>query len=180
VAYAGPNVEYFAGDFDGDGRADIASRNVRTGYMAIRRTRGAGYNMLEDLDLNAGPSASSPAWRTVVADMDGDGRADFVDVHPSSGQIWRHLNLGFSLSGPSPGFDPVGTLMGNAFVGAGWTVMFGDFDGDGRADYADLYNGGDGLGYFFMHRNTGNGFDGGYGSRIDIGGLPNWRVLGGQ
>jgi hypothetical protein len=179
VVYVGPDVEFFVGQFDNDQYADIASRNVRTGYMAIRRNKGGsgGNNWFVDLHLNAGPTAVGPNWRTYVADLSGDGRTDFIDLWVPGGNMWRHVNDG----NPTYWFSLTGDAISGT-VTSGYTPFFGDFNGDNYADLADLLNPGTGVGYFFMHLNSGGTtFGGNYGANpITTGGAPNWRILNAQ
>jgi hypothetical protein len=191
VIYGGPNVEYFTGDFDGDGRADVASRNVKTGYLSIVRNVGylhkpspsGPYLMnFQDWALNAGPTATHPNWRTLIADMNGDNRADFLDQWLPDGRVWRHLNdpanAGTAIFGPGleMNFGIVGGV--NPTAGASWTTVFGDWDGNGWADFGDLLNINNGIGYFWKHLNLGTSFGPDYGPRIDTNGAPNWRMIG--
>ncbi len=133
-------------DINGDGWAD---------YLVVNQATGAVTAL-----LNGGPNASAPGgwnwtslgtiangggtngWPVVFADIDGDGMADYVVVAPSNGAAWVWLNKGGS-SGTSASLIPTLTGTGG-WVAAGHitnglgsgTVIFGDINGDGKADYA--------------------------------------------
>jgi len=68
------------------------------------------------------------------ADMDGDGRDDYLVLHPGSGAVdaWRNLG-GDSASGP--GWAPMGRIAGGVNPAPNDTVSFADIDGDRRDDY---------------------------------------------
>ena len=110
--------------------------------------------------------------------MDGDNRADLLDQWLPDGRLWRHLNK------PAAGaavFESAFVEMSSGYnpaAGGSWTTMIGDFDGDGRADFADLLYPGGNIGYFWKHRNEGTYFGPDYGPRVDTSGAPNWRMIG--
>lgn len=71
----------------------------------------------------------------LFADMDGDGRDDYLVVDTDTGAVKCWLN-----TGPDT-FDYKGEIaIGTGGVGAG--VRFADMDGDGKADYIYLNDGG--------------------------------------
>src|SRR5690606_40172945 len=74
--------------------------------------------------------------RVLYADLDGDARADYIEVNDdSSVRAW--LNGGPKPSGGDWYWFPQGTIAGG--VGAsGADIRFADLDGDGRADYVKV------------------------------------------
>jgi hypothetical protein len=125
------------GDFNGDGRQDVAIHNSGTGVVYVYVTAasipdGAGVN------VNAAESAALttlPAGAVVmgVGDFNGDGRADVL-VQDASGNLVALV----SDAGVTPG-NPVGLdATKTGFITnppAGWSVLsVADADGDGNAD----------------------------------------------
>ena len=119
-----------AGDFDGDGDADILWRNysadVYSGFNCIWYMNGAGVesygypDRVTDLD-----------WRIVgTGDFDGDGNTDI---------LWRNTG-----TGQFTGFNCIWYMSGGAVVGYAypdrvtdleWGIVgTGDFNGDGNTD----------------------------------------------
>lgn len=84
------------------------------------------------------------------ADIDGDGRADYLVVYDGGAvKAWR--NTGNILSSTGRKFEELGTIATG--VGEpGSKVRFADIDGDGLADYLVLYD----QGSLKAWRNTGN------------------------
>jgi hypothetical protein len=124
------------GDFDGDGRVDVGVYDSAVGFEIIRSGKGTGipyampapavpFSLLKGDALGqkfGGPSAVSRAIIPVVADYDGDGKADFGYWNPSNGMWTVHTSGNHDLS------VQWGTL-GDIPVPA-------DYDGDGRTDWA--------------------------------------------
>ncbi len=103
------------GDYDGDGKADIAVQRDFDGSWWIWPSSGApAYNRYW------GVPGDIPA----PADYDGDGKTDIAVFRPSTGE-W------FALIGPNGD-----QLLLRQFGLNGDHPMPGDYDGDGRADFA--------------------------------------------
>jgi hypothetical protein len=93
---------------------------------------------------------AGPDWTTIVADFNGDGLADIADLQLSSNIFWVHLNRGARYGFD---FDPEVYVWADGYGSAPtWKVIVGDFNGDGKADYADLLDNGT----FWVHLNTGD------------------------
>jgi cyclophilin family peptidyl-prolyl cis-trans isomerase len=117
--------EVVRGDFDGDGRSDVALLSA-AGNWWVALTPASGPNA---------PLASWASLRTdvswkfpTVGDFTGDGRADIALFNPVSG-VWRVLasNGGGFEKLTFDTWDPT----------ADWTTpLAGDFNGDGRDDIA--------------------------------------------
>src|SRR5262249_10162563 len=118
------------GDFDGDGRADLVAYygnadGLET-YVALA-TVGGNFT---DLTYTSLPGFAGAT--VIVADVNGDGRMDLVG---SSQNV-----LGWQLmAATSTGNGTFGMPNGGSFLpfnSLGWFVIAGDFNGDGRMDFA--------------------------------------------
>jgi hypothetical protein len=80
------------------------------------------------------PGVGAPSSEVIFADVDCDGRADYLVVNPANGAVTAYLNLGVS-SFPVWG-APVEIAPGVGSPGS-W-VRFAGIDGDGCDDYLTL------------------------------------------
>jgi len=136
-------AQFVAGDFNGDGRADVmAMYNLGTQSDGSNAT-GA----YEWLGTSSGLSYKGQIWqasgftwsaaRWVSGDFNGDGYADVMAMY----------NLGGSTTGA---YEWLGTSSGLNYKGQIWQAsgftwsaarwVSGDFNGDGRADVMAMYN----------------------------------------
>jgi hypothetical protein len=120
-------------DFNGDKFADFADLNAG-GTFWTHVNLGNGTFATGDYNWGQTMATSSQAWRSLAADFNGDGRADFADLNAtldsgSSGHLWVHFN-----HGPS-GYSHLG-MHGStaASTDPGIEVLPGDFNCDGSAD----------------------------------------------
>ncbi|MBB2943434.1 hypothetical protein FB565_003147 [Actinoplanes lutulentus] len=118
-------------DIDGDGKADYLAVNHFTGDTRMWRNASTGNGSFPWLPLGSITVGNSS--RVVFADIDGDRRADYLQVNnDSSVQAW--LNGGANPAGGDYFWIPQGTIA--VGVGAaGSSVRFADLNGDRRADY---------------------------------------------
>lgn len=113
-----------AGDFDGDGRADILWQDT-TGAVAVWSMAG-GLKVRDSYPGGAGPGTS---WQIQgLGDFDGNGRSDI---------LWRHtggaLAIWFDGGAAGVAYPSYRNIPG--LVDAGLQVQaVADFNGDGRAD----------------------------------------------
>ena len=144
-------ASWFAGDFDGDGRADLATVFGDQGSASI------------DVWLSTGSTFAQHRWATqqggfwntqkwLAGDFDGDGRTDLANVFGDLGQISIdvHRSTGVTFT-----MNRWATRQGGFWDAQKW--LAGDFDGDGRADLANVFN--DlGVTSIDVHRSTGAAF----------------------
>ena len=108
------------GDYDGDGKTDIAIYETNTGAWWIIPSSG-----IPAYGVGWGGSAFKP----VPGDYDGDGKTDIAIYDNVSGGWWII---------PSSGAGPQGQVgaYGVGWGGSGFTPVTGDYDGDGKTDIA--------------------------------------------
>ncbi|MEM9598349.1 MAG: VCBS repeat-containing protein [Acidobacteriota bacterium] len=132
----GPGQHYLAGDFDGDGHPDVARVFADFGLTSI------------DVHLSWGSGLAHQRWATrqgmhwgtqrfVAGDVDGDGRDDIVrvfgDADQTSMDLFQSQGGSFSMSRAVTRQGPHDDTM---------KYVAGDFDGDGAADVAKVYDDG--------------------------------------
>ena len=124
-----PNVT--AGDFNGDGKTDIAVPIPPSGVIAILLGNGDGTFQTSAVS----PTVGQWANRVAVGDLNGDGIADiYVDAETSLTNVFVLLGNGdgtFSVVANGPPQQP-----------CCWSTAVADFNGDGVSDLAstDFYN----------------------------------------
>ncbi|RLU83038.1 esterase [Streptomyces griseocarneus] len=160
-AYAA-NSRIVAGDFDGNGRDDIAA------FYGYSDASAALFTYLSEPDgtfRKETKSWNAPAnswWgqnmKIVAGDFDGNGRADIGAVY---GYGDGSLALFTFRSNPDGGFDETPIKSWTAQPGQ-WNasnvqLLVGNYNGDGRADMAAFYNYGDGNSALFTFTSETNG-----------------------
>ncbi len=132
----GSGVKAVAGDFNADGRADIALVGGSGWYtVPVGFSRGyGGFDVTNAAARDLAGWAQGSGVKAVVGDFNADGRADIALV---GGSGWYTVPVGFSRGDGS--FDvtnvAVRDLPGWA-QGSGVKAVAGDFNADGRADIA--------------------------------------------
>jgi hypothetical protein len=111
------------GDFDGDHCDDIVLSNVGTdGWFRVYQSRcnflPGGYAGFYSTPLMSAQGVGHPSIVQVFGDFNGDGLADYADVHKDTGEIWWHANLG-----PGVGFSPVHSAYGLYSSTPGWSIL---------------------------------------------------------
>jgi subtilisin-like proprotein convertase family protein len=115
-------VNVITGDFNGDGKTDVAARNITTGQWWVGINTGSAFSF-----SFWGTWSTAVTWVDVNAgDFNGDGKTDITGRVQSSGQWWTNISLGNSFST---------TFWATWNPSVTWVdVKVGDFDGDGKTD----------------------------------------------
>jgi FG-GAP-like repeat/Salmonella virulence plasmid 65kDa B protein/Insecticide toxin TcdB middle/N-terminal region len=127
---------WFTMDFDGDGRMDLTARD-NSGNIYLWRSTGTSF---EYAGVTPTPYTEAGAWMNsglaFTADVDGDGKTDFIFKDPSGGlSVWLSTGTGFvnawyTATGITDGTD---TLCGRYKNPTNRLFMM-DVNGDGKAD----------------------------------------------
>jgi hypothetical protein len=146
-------IQFSAGDFNGDGRPDMVSREPDGSLLLLP---GLGGNKLgTPVRIGSGWNAFNLVLGN--GDFNGDGKSDII-ARTSDGGLWLYPGSG------TGGFQP------RKQIGSGWqifkrVVAAGDFDGDSkrdllaiRGDGALLLYPGNGIGGFAVTRQVGSGW----------------------
>jgi len=109
------------GDFNADGRADVAVRNAANGAWRVLVSDGSAFN-----PVKFGTWATDTTWSNVRGgDFNGDGRTDLVGQR-ADGSWCVSTSTGSAFSDPAVW----------AVLSTGQFVTVGDFNADGRSDVA--------------------------------------------
>jgi RHS repeat-associated protein len=162
--------EMVAGDFNGDGRTDLLFRSSYdwAGHLAVLISKGDGVFEPYAVPLPGTEPllyAFDGRWigenllggqgikRITVGDYNGDGRADVLGVRRTA----RHdeLEAIVLMTRPDKGFDAIISTIYTSLNPFGmYEVLPGDFNGDGRSDFAlRIYEGE----YFLVALSRGDG-----------------------
>ncbi|KAJ7243855.1 hypothetical protein B0H12DRAFT_819301 [Mycena haematopus] len=166
-------------DLNGDGRAEylwLDTHGATTAFLNLGSSQ-SGIDAAQVDWLPSGVIATgvgAPRYQVQFADLNGDGRAEYLWVH-DDGSVDAWLNLGGPDDGPNAAkvsWLPAGTIAtGIGKDGTG--VRFADLNGDGRAEYLYL----DENGAMTAYLNLGSP-DGGAGA-ANVGWLPQGVVATG-
>jgi hypothetical protein len=124
----------FLGDFDGDGRLDVAVVDNAGPYVSILRNKGVPSQL--DFDGRLDFPVGSGARNAAVGDLDGDGLPDIVVANNGSRSVSVLRNTSTS-SGISfaPGVEIMADDLDLRYIG------LADLDGDQRTDMAVVNSG---------------------------------------
>jgi hypothetical protein len=123
------------GDFNGDGKTDYALLGGSSLYTFLSTGDGTfSYVPSTMADVNFGfPAAAS--WMAIVGDFNGDGKTDYALLGGNS--VYNFLSLGDGTFLSAPSTMPTGINFGIP-ANSSWLQIPGDFNGDGKADFALL------------------------------------------
>jgi len=123
-AMDGATTSIAAGDFNGDGKLDLAVGNP--GLMVVSVLLGKGDGTFQNPVNYASGTGSFVSSFLIAGDFNGDGRLDLANV--GGGTVSVFLNNGNGTFQPHVDYDVGGS-------DAGWLTA-GDFNGDGKLDLA--------------------------------------------
>ena len=133
-----------AGEFDGDTKLDFAAAYQNVDQVGIvKNTGGGGYS-------EATVTVASQPVFLVAADVTGDGKLDLIVASKGASAVTAFVNNGSGVFTAA-----TATSVGTGTLG----VAVGDFDGDGKADFAAIDAMGDRI-YVFHGKNDGTFIDG--------------------
>ena len=117
------------GDFNGDGKADIAWRNADPSSADFGRNTVWLMNGFARQSWGEIDRISDANWRIAgIGDYDGDGRSDIV---------WRNETTGQNSIWFMDGIVRMSYALAPSVAGSDWKIVgTGDYNGDGRADIA--------------------------------------------
>jgi hypothetical protein len=167
------------GDFNGDAKTDFAFAGATAVYVFLSNGDGtfssSAYNYPSGLSFGTPPQAN---WTPIVGDFNGDGKTDFA-ILGSTGMALFLSNGDGTFTFFVYGY-PSGVSLGNPPT-ANWTPIVGDFNGDGKTDFA--ISGSTGVDLFFSNGDaTFTFFVYGYPSGVSFGNPPtaNWTLIVGD
>ena len=141
--------KFFTGDFDGDGRGDLCifnGANWDMPYLGILRSTGTKLTYVRRYDRYLPFNEMGRHERFFVGDFNGDGKSDIATFNTAD---WNKVNFGIYTSDGAKlnsAQRHYGAITGGP-AGGGFSytmrefeqVTVGDFNGDGRSDFA-LFN----------------------------------------
>jgi hypothetical protein len=159
VGADGDSTHIAVGDFDGDGKADLALSNFNNNYVSVYIGNGDGTFQPA---MNSSTSSSSFPYPSSVAvgDFNGDGKLDLVVANQGSDTVGVLIGNGDGTFQPPVEYPAAGTF----------SVAAGDLDGDGHVDFVAATKNG-------VSVYLGKG-DGTFGAAVNYGFTPGTLALG--
>lgn len=113
-----------AGDFNGDGKTDLAVTNYNSNRVGVLRNNGNGTFVAAVTYLSGG----NKPYAVTAADFNGDGKTDLAVTNYNSNSVGVLINNGNGTFAAAVSYASGGDSPGS--------VAAGDFNGDGKADLA--------------------------------------------
>ncbi|MEU6479943.1 FG-GAP-like repeat-containing protein [Streptomyces sp. NPDC047017] len=144
-----------AGDFNGDGKADLVGVEVSTGKLWLYPNPNIG---AASSRVEIGSGGWNGMANLAAGDLNQDGKDDIVGTEKSSGKLFLYKGTGSGLSSRTEIGSGGWNGMSNIFVG--------DFNGDGIDDV-----GGNEIdtGKLYLYKGKGDGTISGMSGRVEIG-----------
>lgn len=141
ATYATQGASAISGDFDGDGRADVALTGGRIpgsgaawSTIPVAFSNGDGSYRVTNSNVSGFPTyATQTSVAPVVGDFDNDGRDD---IALAGGSGWGTLPVAFSNGDGTFRVTNYSIASFEAYAAQGARLLAADFDGDGRSDLA--------------------------------------------
>jgi beta-glucanase (GH16 family) len=139
--FLSPDDQFVAGDFDGDGRADLLATSAASGYANLMSYGPSGWTTKW---FNGGNHHIdfwflSPGDQLVAGDFDGDGRAELLATSAASG--FAHL-MKYAGGWSTPWLNGGDQHIHWWTLSPGDRLLVGDADSDGRDDLLAISAGG--------------------------------------
>ncbi|MDX6443283.1 MAG: hypothetical protein QOH71_357 [Blastocatellia bacterium] len=147
------------GDFDGDGKQDLAITNRTSNNVSILLGDGAG-----GFSTASNPGVGSEPTSVAVGDFNGDGKQDLAVGNRSSN------NVSILLGSGGGAFSAAGNLGVGPSANGPASIAVGDFNGDGRQDLAVANRNSDNVSIFLG--DGAGGFSPALGSPFGVGTNP--------
>jgi RHS repeat-associated protein len=121
------------GDFDGDGKTDLASHVIGAGGWRIDVYRSTGTKLVHEAKWGHNQGTPSTAHRFRTGDFNGDGKTDLLRFWDDGGKLSADVHL--STGGR---FELQAWLRKKGAAGDLKRLKTGDFNGDGKTDLVQL------------------------------------------
>ncbi len=145
-------MQWYAGDYNADGRTDLAALFKDSGKISIDVYSSTGTSFeLERWATQQGGWLETMLW--FVGDYDGDGTDDLAGAFPDGGQISIDVHAS---TGSAFELERWATQQGGWQEGMKWRS--GDYNADGRTDFAALFQESGNIS-IDVHASTGTAFE---------------------
>ena len=163
----GTNPSYITiGDFDGDGKPDLAVANNGSNTVSVfRNTSTSGTITIGSFATKVDFTTGTNPFGVAIGDFDGDGKPDLAiaNVNSNTVSLFRNTSI-------------YGTISASSFAakvdfttGTGpWGVVIGDIDGDGKPDLSVTNNTGNTVSVLRNTSTSGTINSGSFSAKVDF------------